>query len=501
MSLLSVARSPAGRVDSSDDSRVQLSSRVALVFAVLLSLAFVLRVGVAVLSPNMEVSDETFATREPAHRLAYGYGLINPDWREGYRSWVFPAFLAGVMRATDWMGAGSSGYLLGIVLMLSLISLTTVWFSFAWAYRTGGVVAAVIAAGASAVWFELVYYGPKALSEVVAGHVILAGLYLGAFGESIPERRRLFISGLLFGLALGIRPPLSAPILFAAAVLGLKSARVRLPAIGAGLLTMFVLFGMIDAFTWGSPFHSFIRLFQVTIIQPVVMSKWAIETEQIRPWYWFSLSLAKRLGPMVLLAFVGVRRSPFLGWVALAILLSHSVVGHKEFRYIYPIIPLAITLAGLGLADALAALSARWRPLRSAAVACAAGLIVCVFASAVFARFFPLWSRYSGTLLAFQELSRDAKLCGLGLVGGEVDPTISGGYTYLHRNVPIYFLASADGADMRRLAPSFDAVVTAAPMAYEGFEQTRCWNGTCLYRRQGTCTASPADVVKFIPVE
>ncbi len=496
MSLLNVARFPQGRADApAAEARIHLTSRVALMFAAILVLGFLLRVGVAVLSPNMEYSDETFATREAAHRLAYGYGLINPDWRQGYRSWIFPAFLAAVMRGSEWMGSGSSGYLLGLVIVLSMISLTAIWVSFVWAYRTSGIVAAGIAAGASAIRFELVYYGPKALSEVVAAHVLLVALYLGAFGESIPERRRLFISGLLLGFVLGVRPPLAAAILFAAALLSLKNPRLRLPAIGAGILVVFMLFGVVDAFTWPYPFHSFIRLFDVTILHP------ANGSEQVRSWYWYLPALAKRLGPMALFALVGARRSPLLGWVAFAILLTHSIVGHKEFRYIYPIIPLAITLAGLGSADVLAVLSSQWKLLRSAAVACTVGLVVCACVSAALARFFPLWSRYSGTLMAFEALSREAKLCGLGLVGGQVDPTISGGYTYLHRNVPMYFLLAADGDNMRRLAPSFDAVVTALPLAYDGFARSRCWNGICLYRRQGPCTPSAADEVKFIPVE
>jgi hypothetical protein len=329
-------------------------------------------------------------------------------------------------------------------------------------------------------------------------------LYLGAFAESIPERRRLFIAGLFLGLALAQRPPLAPTIILAVIALSRKNWPLRLTAITAGVLAPVVLFGIVDAFTWSYPFQSFLAFFKFNVLQKSGVQSgnpWFVEHEWIRPWYWFVPALGLRLGPMALLAMVGARRSPFLAWVALVILLTHSVVGHKEFRFIYPIIPLAITLSGLGLADVLAALRSRWKLLRSAAAACTVGLVLCVCASAVLARFFPLWSRHSGILMAFQSLSRDAKLCGLGLVGGEVDPTVSGGYTYLHRDVSIYFLASVAGGDMPRLVPSFDAVVTAAPLAYDGFVKTRCWSGTCLYRRPGSCVRSPADEVRFIPVE
>jgi len=116
----------------------------AFLIATVLISSLVLRVGVATRSPSMYFSDEIYQTQEQAHRLAYGYGVIPWEFRVGARSYVFPAFLAGVMRATDWMGKGSQGYLLGIAVVLSLISLTTVWFGFAWSNQVRGPAAAVV---------------------------------------------------------------------------------------------------------------------------------------------------------------------------------------------------------------------------------------------------------------------------------------------------------------------------------------------------------------------
>src|SRR5208337_881839 len=148
------------------------SSSTRLLLLGFLLIGIFLRVGAAIRFPNMHQADEIFQTQEPAHRLAYGYGVVTWEWRRGVRSWVFPAFLAGVMRTTDWMGSGSTGYLRGIAIVLSLISLTTVWFGFAWAKRASGTDAAMVAAGACAIWCELIYFAPKALTEVVAAHAL-----------------------------------------------------------------------------------------------------------------------------------------------------------------------------------------------------------------------------------------------------------------------------------------------------------------------------------------
>ena len=49
-------------------------------FAIFL-IALLLRVGVAIHFPSMEWGDEIFNSLEPAHHLAYGYGIVVWEWR------------------------------------------------------------------------------------------------------------------------------------------------------------------------------------------------------------------------------------------------------------------------------------------------------------------------------------------------------------------------------------------------------------------------------------
>ena len=84
------------------------SSSVRLLVLVFMLVGLFLRVGAGMKFPNVNHTDEIIETQEPAHHLAYGYSVVAWEWRQGARSWVFPAFLAGVMRTTDWMGSGSA---------------------------------------------------------------------------------------------------------------------------------------------------------------------------------------------------------------------------------------------------------------------------------------------------------------------------------------------------------------------------------------------------------
>jgi 4-amino-4-deoxy-L-arabinose transferase-like glycosyltransferase len=164
------------------------------------------------------------------------------------------------------MGPGSSGYIIGTMVILSLISLSTIWFGFAWAKRASGIPAAIIAAGACSIYFGLVYFAPKSLNEVVATHVLLPGLYLGVYAERIGERKRLVLAGILCGLAAMLRIQLIPTIAFAAVYFCYHHWRRRIPAVLAGLSIPVLFFGLVDKITWSYPWQSCVRYYQVNLI-------------------------------------------------------------------------------------------------------------------------------------------------------------------------------------------------------------------------------------------
>jgi GPI mannosyltransferase 3 len=448
-------------------------------FLVVFLIALLLRVGVAMRVPSLVHVDEVFQTQEPAHRLAYGYGVVTWEWREGVRSWVFPAFLAGVMRATDWMGPGSSGYLWGIDIVLSLISLTTVWFGFAWARRASGIEAAMIAAGACAIWYELVIFAPRTLNEVLAAHILLPGLYLGAYSDGPREKRKLFVAGILCGLAMSLRIQLAPAAVCALLYFCRSNWRAKMPAVLAGALLPVAAFGLVDAITWSYPFQSFFRYFWVD----TAGGRSAFYGTQ--PWYWYLSRLLARLGgPLLVLAALGVRRSPFLGWIALAVLLPHSVILHKEDRYIYPLMPLLITLAALGCMEIARKLDGFWKSAISPKAVVVTALVFFALCSAFLAPRFNYWERHSGGMIASDQLSDDWSVCGLGLYG--VAWYSIGGYTHLHRDVPMVLIPRGAGFE----PSSFNVLITSRGPADlpGGFELKECWHGVCVYRRIGSCT-------------
>ncbi|MGH9581007.1 MAG: hypothetical protein ACRD2R_08435, partial [Terriglobales bacterium] len=366
-------------------------------------------------------------------------------------------------------------------LVLCLFSLVAVFFSFLWARRIAGERAGLAAAVAAAVWFELVYFAPKAFTEVLAAHLLLPGLYFACFAAG--RRPEWFRAGVWLGLALALRIHLAPAVGFATIYLCRRRWRDRWLPLAAGLLLPLLLFGLVDAFTWSYPFQSLWKNLWVNLV--------LAKSEQfgVAPWYRYATLL---LGiwtwaavPVLFLAAIGARRIPLLAWVAVIIVASHSAIGHKEYRFLYPILPLVCTLAGVGLAELAELAGSRWRR---------AALVLLLFAwtltSALLAvRAAPLWEKYGGNLRAFSELSHTDSLCGVALAN--LTWSEAPGYTYLHRDVPIFLIERPQDVETR--ASQFNFVLTPRdkPLWPQGFDALWCWRGACLLRRPGGCQPAP----------
>jgi len=462
-----------------------LSRPVVLVLLVVVACAgFLLRLHEASRLSVIAHPDEIFQSLEPAHRLAFGCGVITWEWRDGIRSWVLPALLAGVMRCTQWMGHGSTGYLIGVRCFLVLLSMVTVWFGYVWGKKVGGTECGLLAAAACAIWYELVGYAPRALYEVVAVNFLLIAMYLGDGPEQPASRRRIFLAGLFFGIALSFRVHLAPAILFGLLYCAGRSWQ-RLSAIFAGAAVSPVIFGIVDVVTGRHAFQSFYRPFQENIVQAKAQ---AFGTS---PWYGYFPMEARHLGPLLLLAVLGMRRNKLLGGVALAILISHSMIAHKLTRFVYPATPILVVLAAVGLWELMVVASSKMKLKLNSGVLVFAGFLVFAVCTSLLAPHFSYW-RQTEAMSYFHELSQEDDVCGVAVYG--VPWPATGGYTYLHHSVAIILPTTEDFAHESQ---NFNFVVAsqAAPIPAPSFIQRSCRGGTCLYQRPGPCGHQSRDEI------
>jgi hypothetical protein len=446
-----------------------------------LLVALVLRVALFRFFPSIYWADEIFQTQEAAHRLAYGPAVVTWEYRLGMRSWFLPLVIAGIMKCTAWLGAGSTGYVFATALFFSLVSLLAVWFAFSWCRRYFGLQYALLAAFTSTIWFELINFGPRALSEVIAGNLLLPAIYWGSLDpvRKPQSKWRLVLIGLLLGLTVCLRIQFGPAVLLAGLWIMSRDWKTRFLPVTLGIFFVVLVFGILDAVTWSFPFYSYVAYFRENILYHKAAEF------SVLPWYYFFAALFVHAGPLALFALVGLRRSPILGWISLAVLLPHSLIAHKEFRYIYPVLPLLLPLASIGLIDSLQAVEkwTKWRSTPQIRVLIAATFVLA--SSFALASKFPRWAKARGGLRAFSRLSVDSQACALAVY--QVHWWDTGGYTYLHRAIPIFLFS--ESRDLDSVAQSFNRIVApeAAGEPLPGYSVSSCSDGICVYQRSGAC--------------
>jgi len=474
-------------------------------------LAIGLRLVPILLVPSMVWPDEVFQTSEQAHRLVYGTGLVPWEFQFGIRSWLLPGVIALVMELSRIVGDGPDYYLPAIAGAFAALAATPAVCAFLWSRQLFGLSGALVAGTAVAVAPELVYFGARTLSEVVAGHLLIAGLYTLDPGYPVTSRRRLFAGGALLAVVLVLRVQLAPAVVIAALWANLRSARkCALPTL-AGVTAGFIAAGTLDALTLGYPLASLWRYVLYNAYYGV-SSTFGVEPGiyylqgELEVW-------ASALPFLLLLLTLGARRMPGLMAAAVTIIAVHSMIGHKEYRFIYPATVLLMVLAGVGLAQIVSwgqnFLNGQGHRGNIAALSCVFLFVGfwCFVSHRVWTgpTFAALRDRAHDNLSAAAFVSHGPAPCGIGLYGaGGKDWLDSGGYTHFHHDVPLFWPKNENA--LLAAAVGFNTLVyTQASPSSLGFNLVKCFGQVCVARRAGNCRASPVEPMPvpapLIPLE
>ena len=473
-------------------------------FATVLIFAFALRIAAALLLPNIDWPDEIFQTLEPAFRMTTGQGLVTWEWREGLRSPLFPALLAAPMALASAFGLGPNVFLPVISFLLSLLSTVVVAAAFMIGWKLCGRSGALICGWLCAFWPDLVYYGPKTLTEAQAGNLMVLAAYTGWYARSRRDDQPFglpLITGFLLGLALCFRFHLAPALAIVACGTAGFDWRRRWPLLILGALFPIAVMGALDAAYWGAPFASLWRNVDANLVQGVSEEygvRWAGWYEQALALRWHIATLA------IAAAFIlGLRSAPGLAALAIVVLVSHSLVAHKELRFISPALPPLIIVCGLGTARLFDGLAPKFRRVGLLAPVVAWALLSASVAAAP--KMHAAFLQNAAYLQAWRALRADAAVCGIGLRYPDVPWWYTGGAVGLGREPPMYAFATPQGE--ARTALSFNALLQRRNADGEppGFHVTQCWSDpredVCLLRAQPDrkCLAAPSLALNGLP--
>jgi len=464
--------------------------------------AAVPRLALAVEDQGIFWPDEIFQSLEQAHRVVFGYGFVPWEFQDGARSWLFPGAFATLWKVAGTLGV-HSGMVLVLLAKLSMvaIALVGVYATIRIAERLGGPTAGVLAGLMAATFPASLIFGHRCMTEMASGSVLALAVWLWLEGE----RRRMFLAGLLTSLAIFLRYQ-NALVAIGLLLALLASARRReaitFVAGGAvGLLGGEIL----DWITWGSPFHSLRAYLRYNLLQgrsaDYGVSSWSYYLETA----WSSTGVSSlAIATGVIAAW---SRARALVAVAIGFVAVHSLIAHKEYRFVMPVVPLLLALSAVGLQTLLARwkdappfAADRWRR-HAPPVVLGVAMSVLMVVKSVDATLAStgqwsdqaegaksVWHHWEGANLALADVGRRSDLCGVLLAG--LGAAWSGGFTYLHRDVP--FLTLDDAVTPGDLLPFANYVILSPdvepPPGYVALQNVRGWS---VGRREGGCVPPP----------
>ena len=293
--------------------------------------------------------DEIHQSLEPAHRLVFGYGLIAWEFVEGARNWAFPGFIAGLMSATAGLGGDSPQiYLLVIRFVFVAMSLGDCPGDLPGRPGLGGIRGSRRCRRGG--------LGPGGALDLLCAprherecRDVRGGLGGGLpAGAARPLADPVWLGASLLGLSVLFRIQMGV---FVIGVLGVLAARRNWRGLLESLAVLSVwavAYGAIDALAWsdapgaayGGWFHSAILYLRFTLIEGR-SAQWGTSP----PGYYAEFIFRS----MPIIAACPGDRPPGRtsirpGAVVLALLFlaAHSAIPHKEFRFILPMLPLAV---------------------------------------------------------------------------------------------------------------------------------------------------------------
>jgi hypothetical protein len=336
---------------------MQIKHHIAL--PILLTVGFVARAISPVYFPNIAHPDEVYQTVEQAFRLLTGHGFLTWEYFYGIRSPIFPAFLAFIIKASWSLGFDSVKTFIALRVTMAALSLLIIVCAYAWGRRSALPGAGLLSGGLVAVWPDLVFYSSHPLSDVIGAVVLLPGICLAETPGGVqPRAARIFGAALLLSAASILRFQFAPTAVLIWVLLVWPAWRTRaLPAVLGGVIPL--LIGMIaDWITLGRPFQSVWLNFLVN---------WTYGASAVfgtAPWYAYFGKLAVMWGgalPFVAgAALLGVARGRLIAIAAVSLLITFVIVPHKEYRFLYPLIPLVLTLAGIGSARIIQVMRTQW---------------------------------------------------------------------------------------------------------------------------------------------
>ncbi|MDF1759878.1 MAG: hypothetical protein P1U40_05025 [Coxiellaceae bacterium] len=449
----------------------------------LLALSFLLRIILASTLRFIYYPDEIFQTLEPAHHLAFGYGYLTWEWQDGIRSWLLPGFFAGIMKICNLFSHNAALYINTIQTIMVAFSLIPIYVTYRLAQRFTSNTNALLAAAIPAFWYEGILVAARALSGTLPAYLLIFSAYalLTLRDQPLPRIGSWFCIGAVLGLVAYLRFPLLPEVLFTMVYCCRKNTNVW-KSIAAGFLLAFMAGGILDWITWGHPFQSIIKNIDTNIFHHVAAAKYGAS-----PWYYYVIKLLSHqlifIIPFMYFTYRGAKKNLLFAGIALLNILSFSLIGHKEYRFILLTVLCITLLTGLGIADYFEQPGRQTKRNFFIFSRC-----ICLFIALSVAYYHIRQAKVSvynplDTVLTLNKVINQK-------YHGKIDQIVFdgitneyvGGYTYVHTNTPLHFILPNQKRPVFHKTKLPTIFVTKSIPNKNSFKKLFCQQGFCAYQ-------------------
>ncbi|MBW4472238.1 MAG: hypothetical protein KME45_17815 [Stenomitos rutilans HA7619-LM2] len=377
--------------------------------------------------------DEIFQYLEQAHRMVFGYGYIPWEYRFGIRNLIIPITLSIPLRLLKALQLDSPDiYIPFIKAILCLLSLSLIYGLYALGRTVVSEPVGRIAALIACFWYELMVFAPKSTPECLAAYLMVGALVCLV---SYPRWQTALGLGVMGAGTIALRLQYAPAILvLSVAMIVLWRSHLSQMAIATAAFIVTVgLVGYIDYLTWGLWFGSYYHNYLYNQVYGVSN---LFGRDPL--FYYFERLTLSSAGIFPLSIVVAVRkRVPLLAlWLSLlaSILVTHSLIAHKEYRFVFAAVPLCLLLTAIAYWY-LQQFCQRY-PRTYARIPQALAVLLVAYACFSILDTTVLTSR-NPLLEGYLYLSRQPNVSAVLNLKSEWYET--GGYYYLHHPVPIYF--------------------------------------------------------------
>ncbi|XP_072945372.1 GPI mannosyltransferase 3 [Epargyreus clarus] len=296
------------------------------------------------------VPDEYWQSLEVAHEYVFGYGALTWEWQKGLRSYLYPSVIAALYTVLKYTGLD---YPEAVIIVPRIFqALLSTYADYCFYKWTGGRKWALFLVLTSWFWF---YTASRTILQTVETSLLAIGLSkfpfkAGKRGYYDQENN----NWVWFACISTFIRPTSSPVWIVLAVYNLFTTnqgtwrllfRTYLPI---GLLTGGALVAL-DTYFYGSLIITPWEFFKFNVLHNISAFYGK------HPWYWYMAVgipsvLAINVVPL-LISLYRVARRPrentihtLLVVAAAAHIAVHSVIEHKELRFVQPLIPIFLYL-------------------------------------------------------------------------------------------------------------------------------------------------------------